>query len=219
MSKTLYLPIKLNSTIPPNVGIFIPQHFTPAAAVNIIVYFHGHIIDVCKTLPTPFSKKGIEYYWGTPFFKCLRDELDASQTDAILIAPTFVQKLGDGNAATYGNLNAKGKLDFLIDESLTKLKESKDLPAKAEAGKIILAGHSAGGLPMLRILEAKNSLKSNIAECWGFECLYWDTGGWQDWLADNSSKQFRHFRQPGAQSARIKTLKGHANFIDVADGK
>jgi hypothetical protein len=220
MSQSVYLPIKLNDTLRnKKVGVFISDHVDLAADINFIVYFHGHIISGCKTEEAPFLAKGIEYYWGTPFFKCLRDELDASTASAVLVAPTLDKKMSENRGeATYGNLDANGKFDFLIDETLTRLKGSQALPANARAGKIILAGHSAGGLPMLRILEATNSLKPNIAECWGFECLYWPTGGWKAWLDANPNKRFRHFRQPGEQSARINQLKGRANFIDVANG-
>jgi hypothetical protein len=219
MPKTVYLPIKLNDSLRNKVGVFISDDVNVTADINFIVYFHGHIIPKCKTEEGPFLAKGIEYYWDTPFFKCLRDELVASKANAVLVAPALHPKLGEKRGkASYGNLNANDKFDFLIDETLTRLKGSQALPANARAGKIILAGHSAGGLPMLRILEATNSLKPNIAECWGFECLYWPTEGWQAWLADNPNKQFRHFRKPGAQRDFIEELKGSANFIDVDDG-
>jgi hypothetical protein len=219
MPQTVYLPIKLNNILRNKVGVFISDHVNLTADINFVVYFHGHIISACETEAAPFLAKGIEYYWETPFFKCLRDELDASKANAMLVAPTLDSELSESaGEASYGNLNANGKLDFLIDETLTRLKSSQALPANARAGKIILAGHSAGGLPMLRILEATNSLKPNIAECWGFECLYWPTGGWKAWLAANPNKQFRHFRQAGVQSDHIEQLIGRANFIDVDDG-
>jgi hypothetical protein len=220
MPQTVYLPIKLNDTLRNNrVGVFISDHANLTADINFIVYFHGHIIPACETEKAPFLAKGIEYYWETPFFKCLRDELDASKANAVLVAPALDWKLSESRGeASYGNLDADGKFDFLIDETLRRLKSSQALPTNARAGKIILAGHSAGGLPMLRILEARNSLKPNIAECWGFECLYWPTEGWNAWLAANPNKRFRHFRQPGAQSDRIEQLEDRANFIDVDDG-
>lgn len=221
MSQTLYLPIKLNNTVLPKVGVFIPEHFTPTPAVNLIVYFHGNIEPFCKTEPEPFEDDGIEYYFGTPLFRCLRDELDASKASAILIAPTLSVKFGSVTPSwspRYGNLNEDGKFDFLINQTLTRLKESGALPASAQAGKIILSAHSAGGVVMKKILRASNALKANIAECWGFECLYWETGEWQAWLAADPNKRFRHFRQPGAQSDRIEELKDHDNFIDVANG-
>ena len=219
MPQSVYLPIELNDTLRNKVGVFLSDHVNLTADINFIVYFHGHIIPRCKTEEAPFVARGMEYYWQTPLFKCLRDELDASKANAVLVAPTLDKKLSESRGeASYGNLNANGKFDFLIDETLRRLRSNGTLPATARAGKIILAGHSAGGLPMLRILEATNSLKPNIAECWGFECLYWDVEGWQAWLADNPNKRFRHVRKAGAQRDYVEELKGHANFIDVDDG-
>jgi hypothetical protein len=219
MSQSLYLPIKLNNTLPKKTGVFIPEHFQPAAAVNMIVYFHGWIIADCETKEDPFLDKGMEYYWGTPYFKCLRDELDARKVNAILVAPTFALRIRRKPAASYGNLNAAGKLDFLIDETLSQLKASGALPATAQAGNVILSGHSAGGLPMLTILETTNALKPNIAECWGFECLYFGTGGWNTWLSANPNKRFRHFRRSGEQAEATEELEPRGNFIDVAEGE
>jgi hypothetical protein len=217
--QTLYLPIKLNDTIPRKIGVFIPKQFRPATSVDLIVYFHGHIIPDCKTNETPFLNKGMEYYWGTPFFLCLREELAASRANAILIAPTFVPIFGSSaNPSRFGNLDEAGKFDFLINQALTRLTESGVLPAAARAGKIILSGHSAGGLPMLRILETDNELKPSIAECWGFECLYFDTPGWSSWLSANPGKLFRHFRRPAVFEPPTTALKHFRNFFDVKNG-
>jgi hypothetical protein len=221
MPQTLYLPIKLNNTIPKKVGVFIPEHFQPATAINLIIYFHGLILPVCKTNETPFLSKGMEYYWGTPFFQCLRDELDASKANAILVAPTLLPRFGSSQpswAPKYGNLNEAGKLDFLVRQTMALLTVRGVLPAAAQVGQIILSGHSAGGLPMMKILQANNELQANIVECWGFECLYFKTGGWRKWLSANPNKLFRHFRQPAVFKDETNELKHLANFFDVASG-
>jgi hypothetical protein len=219
--QTFYFPIKLNNTVLPKVAAFIPDDFQPVAAINLIVYFHGHIIPACNPKPEKFKDKGIEYYLDTPFFKCLRDDLNASKANAMFIAPTLSTIFGSvqhGSGPLYGDLNKNGKFDFLINEVLKGLKGSKALPADAQAGQIILSGHSAGGAPMMTILSANNALKANIAECWGFECLYFGTDPWNSWLAANPSKQFKHFRRPGEQADAIKELKGRKNFGDIPHG-
>jgi hypothetical protein len=215
---TLYMQIKLNSTFTRKVGIFIPEHFQPTATVNLIIYFHGHIKGICQTEAKPFKTDGIEYYLDTPLFKCLREDLNASEANAILIAPTLSAIFGSNSPSRYGNLNEDGKFDFLINEVLTWLRGSKALPADAQAGKIILSGHSAGGAPMMKILSASNVLEANIAECWGFECLYFGTDTWNTWLSANPNKQFRHFRQPSEQRRPTNRLKGYKNFIDIPNG-
>jgi|RhiMetdeSRZDD1v2_1073273.scaffolds.fasta_scaffold181354_2 hypothetical protein len=219
--RTLYLPIRLNDTVPEQVGVFIPRSFQPTSTVDLIVYFHGHIIPACKTDAKEFLAKGMEYYWSTPLFRCLRDEVTASGARAILVAPMFVPIFASkkSSARDYGNLNEAGKLDFLIGETLAQLIKRGALPAGAQAARIILSGHSGGGLPMLKILETKNALKPNIAECWGFECLYFGTSGWKAWLSANPDKAFRHFRRPTQFDAPAAALKPLRNFFDVKDGR
>ncbi len=217
---TVYLPIQLNKTVPPQVGVFIPKSFQPTAAVDLIVYFHGHIIPDCKTDKRKFLAQGMEYYWNTPLFLCLREELVASGTNAILLAPTFIPIFAsDKNSPRdYGNLNEAGKFDFLVNETLAQLTKNGALPANAQARRVILSGHSGGGLPMQKILNTKNALKQNIVECWGFECLYFGTSDWNTWLKANPDKLFRHFRRPTRFGTPTKTLKPFQNFIDVNDG-
>jgi len=218
--KTIYLQIQLNKTVSPKVGIFIPSSFQPSARIDLIVYFHGHIIRDCKTYPSEFNKKGLEYYWNTPLFKCLREDLVASGKKAILIAPTFIPIFASKNNSPrdYGNLNEAEKFDFLVNETLTQLQKSGELPAGAQVRNIILSGHSGGGLPMQAILDTKNSLKKNVVECWGFECLYFGTSVWQRWLKANPNYSFLHFRRGTKFINPTATLKKYANFIDVKDG-
>jgi N-acetylmuramoyl-L-alanine amidase len=219
--KTLYLPIKLNQVIPPKVGVFIPAGFQTSPAVDIIVYFHGHIIPDCKTDASKFESKGIEYYWDTPLFACLREDLASSGRNAILIAPTFKPFFGGKvHPSSYsGDLDVDGKFDLLINECLKHLKKANQLPNDARPRNIVLAGHSAGGRPMQAILVAKNALKQNIVECWGFECLYFGTGGWAKWLGSNDKKKFIHYRRESKFQGVMDALKKHSNFQDIHDGK
>jgi hypothetical protein len=116
------------------------------------------------------------------------------------------------------SVRAECALDFLIGRTLVQLSERGLLSTTTRAGRIVLSGHSAGGLPMLKILEADNKLAPNIAECWGFECLYFGTAGWTSWLSAHPGKRFRHFRRPNEFMAASTALKGHENFADVRNG-
>ncbi len=227
LGKTLYLPIQLSKRILPKVGVFIPQGFQPAtaiknsrtfSAIDIIVYLHGHIYPCDNKGVGKFDKGGIEYYWNTPDFTFLREEMALSGRNALLVAPTFTNKL-NRSAASFGNLDADNKFDFLISECLAHLKTGNHIPKDAEAHNIILAGHSAGGLPMQSILWAINSAGKNVVECWGFECLYYGTDVWWSWLNFSPDKKFIHYRQKKAFASQSEKLKKHDNFRDVNDGK
>lgn len=217
LGKTLYLPIHLNKTVPPKVGVFIPSSLKLAAPFNIIVYFHGHMIPQCEKFLEKFKQDGIEHYWNTPLFKGLREELTASGQQAILIAPTLLPFLAQSQHG-YGDLYQDGKFDYLINEILKNLKEKGALPAGAQVRNIILSGHSGGGLPMQKILGARNTLNEKIIECWGFESLYFGTLDWERWLKADRNHHFYHFRRRTFKEDETKILKNHPNFTDVNDG-
>ena len=219
VGKTLYLPIQLNKTVLPKVGVFLPASFQPSVAPDIIVYLHGHIIPDCQTEPVKFNKDGIEYYWNTPLFLCLRDELALSGRNAILIAPTFKPIFAaKGSPSSYfGDLDLDGKFDFLINECLGYLKKAKLLPDNAQPRHLILTGHSGGGLAMQAIVSAQNMLLQNIAECWGFECLYFGWREWWCWLTQNPPKKFLHFRRKSKFQEQTKKLAIRKNFTDVPE--
>ena|GEM_PF-2177459 len=216
--KSIYLPIKLNNTVLPKVGVFIPSSFRPTTSVDLIVYFHGHMIPACEKNPKKFDEAGMEHYWNTPLFKNLREELAASGKQAVLIAPTLAPFLARSSAG-YGNLNQSGKFDQLITETISHLEAKGILPAGAKAQNIILSGHSGGGLPMLELLSAKNNLRENIKECWGFECLYFGTDGWARWLKSDPQHYFIHFRQPSYKKEQTAILNKYQNFKDVPTAK
>jgi len=216
--KTVYLPIQLSKKVLPKVGVFIPNNLQSFSAINIIVFFHGHIYPCDKKGVDKFDKGGIEYYWNTSGFKFLREELAASGRKALLIAPTFTNKL-NREAATYGNLNANNKFDFLINECFSRLKKDNLISNSAKPQNIILAGHSGGGLPMQAILWAKNSLGQNIVECWGFESLYFGTDIWWSWLNFKPDNNFIHYRRQSQFVNQTELLRKHYNFQDVKDGK
>jgi len=221
LGKTLYLPIALSSDVIPRVGVFIPRGYQKSRAdVDIIVYLHGNIISACKTDPGAFTKTGIEYYWNTPLFLCLRQELAHSGSAALLVAPTLSTSFGskDHPPSRFGNLHQDGRLDFLISETLGALKQAGELSSDARPRELVLAAHSAGGRPMQNIVAAGNKLQPNITQCWGFECLYFGTSTWVKWLSANPGKRFIHYRRPSKFVARTKDLEGYRNFTDVKDG-
>jgi hypothetical protein len=153
----------------------------------------------------------------------LREDLVASGQNAILVAPTFRPIFASRNNSPrdYGSLNEAGRFDILVNDTLTQLQKRGELPVNTQVRNIILSGHSGGGLPMQAILKARNAMKKNIAECWGFECLYFGTSVWESWLKANPNCHFHHFRRETKFIAPTKALNKYANsgqFVDVKDG-
>jgi hypothetical protein len=214
---THYLPIALSKHTHRRVGAFVPSAARYADVVDVIVYFHGHAIAACRTDTAKFRKHGMQYYWNTPLFTCLRADLEKSGRRAVLLAPAMHAFVGGQvGAAGYGHLGDAGRFDEFVNKALTLLKDKGSLPRGATIGNVVLAGHSGGGQPMQAVMAAKNTLKTRIRAAWGFETLYFGTSAITTWLQSDAALRYRHYRRAGWKAARVKALKANQNFEDTA---
>ena len=202
LNSTLYVDINLGCTTSspkappvcprPMTGIFIPENYSATDSVDLILYLQGHHRDNVIRGKAPGrgyfpSNLTINQYWNRtayPFFG-LREELNASGKNVILVAPTL------GPRSQAGTLVQPGGFDAYLDQILASLSaygphQGRQTP---RVGKIILACHSGGGLPMRQIALSKEKYAANIRECWGFDCTYngGDDSGWARWAATNPS--------------------------------
>ncbi|HSF51034.1 MAG TPA: M15 family metallopeptidase [Nitrososphaeraceae archaeon] len=143
-----------------STGIYVPSSFICSTKANIIVYLHGYKFGY------PGENSTIHDYWDKKQFPlfAFREELLKSQKNAILVAPTLGSKSQAGRLIDAQD----GGLDWYLGYVLELLQ--KQGIAK-EIGEVVLACHSGGGSPMLR-LATINSNKFMLRECWGFDSLY-----------------------------------------------
>jgi hypothetical protein len=178
----------------PMTGIFIPENYSATDNVDLILYLQGHHTHNIVKGKAPVrgyypSNLTINQYWNKaayPFF-ALREGVNASGKNAILVAPTL------GPRSQTGNLVKPGGFDAYLDQVMAALSayspyKGRQLP---RVGHIILACHSGGGLPMRQIALSKEKYAANIRECWGFDCTYngGDDTGWARWAKTNSSRR------------------------------
>lgn len=200
---TLYVDINLGCTKSapkaapvcpiPMTGIFIPQNYLPTDSVDLILFLQGyHTHNVIKRkAPSPGyfpSNLTINQYWNRtayPFF-ALREEVNASAKNVILVAPTL------GPRSQAGSLIKPGGFDAYLDQVMAALSaygpyRKRQSPS---VGQIILACHSGGGLPMRQIALSKEKYAANIRECWGFDCTYNrdDDNDWATWAKTDPSR-------------------------------
>lgn len=214
---TLYIHYPLGSEGPaqPMTGIFIPANYRPSPEVNLIVYLHG-LKDRCGGSG---SKMSIDQYWGprSEYFK-LREGLNATRKNAILVAPTLGLR-----RPFAGKLTRPGELDAYLNQIMAALKRygpSQMAERARKVGNIILACHSAGGGPMRDLALARNQYAAQIRECWGFDCLYGgkrDVEGWWNWARSNpNSKLYVHFLNSTAKTSKaLRALQGKVPNVKV----
>ena len=157
-------------------GVFIPTYFKQSDKVDVVVYMHG------LYKPHGDDQNGMSVYWND--YANIRAFFHSSNRNAILIAPTLSSNPQTENIFKNG-------FDNFMYACLEELKAKNYLSPNAVLNQIILAGHSAGGSPISKILNSSSRVAQNIVECWGFDCHYgYDFSGW---LKHNPTKTFYHY--------------------------
>jgi hypothetical protein len=198
--------------VEPMTGIFIPQSYVPQKEVDIVLYLHGH------KGAYPGNSATIDDYWNGsrfPFF-ALREEVNGSGKNILFVAPTL------GPLSQAGNLTSGKGFDNYLAKVLAALRKhflTKNPQQEIEKiGKIILAAHSGGGSPMLRIAELQGSSNtSKIAECWGFDSVYGNVEKrWVDWAASHrNARLFIYYYNTASRSLTLEKLSKERNLQNV----
>lgn len=193
--------------IRPMTGIFIPENYFPQKEIDLILYLHGHKTGI------PGSDALIAEYWDGqkyPVF-ALREEINASRKNVILVAPTLALK------SEAGDLVRRSGLDSYLTEVLEALAIYGPYKGHSPTiGNLILAAHSGGGIHMRKLATSGNQAAAKIRECWGFDSLYnsSDVEPWRLWAKAYPATRFlySYYRHglPRTNSENLhKDLHGH----------
>jgi hypothetical protein len=170
-------------------GIFVPLGYKAGPEVDLIFYFHGHKIPSGMGATDTISK-----YWSRPLPYLLREGLNDSNKNAILVAPTL------GALSQPGRLIEPGNFDLFVDHVLRLLVEKgpyKGAGSPPRVGNIILSCHSGGGVAMRTLVGMTHRYSDKIRECWGFDCLYGDIrvpNAWRTWARSHpAAKLYVYF--------------------------
>jgi peptidoglycan hydrolase-like protein with peptidoglycan-binding domain len=196
-SSTLYLDLALGRESParPMTGIFIPENYVLQPQVDLLLYLHGHkTTSVCG----PGDSISIDRYWRSSYWP-LREEINKSRKNIILVAPTL------GPKSEPGHLTDARRFEAYLDQVMASLIEYGPYRRTGQSpmiGKIILACHSGGGLHMRKLAMASQRYSSHIRECWGFDCLYNsdDPDHWEQWARSRpDARLFVYFQNSTAR--------------------
>lgn len=162
---TYYFPIPVMPSGNNATGVFFPSGFAFPNKINVILYFHGHKAGEFSTIN--------EYWNGNLHNIRLREDINATGKQAVLIAPTLGAKPGSGLNSDMGIFrNAGAADDFLaevvkwIGKYVPQYVAKKQVP---EIGNLVLAGHSgAGGI----LSQQVKTMSTPICEVWGFDTMY-----------------------------------------------
>jgi hypothetical protein len=146
-------------------GVFFPEKYQPSDKLKVLLYLHGH------------DQPPIDQHWVSqpkkkpPEVYLLREELNASKKNLVLVAPTLGPTSGAGLLVTSG-------VNWFLKEVLNRLKANA--PPELKIGEttavtdVYVMAHSGGGVPMLALADAipTDGAGNLIREFWGFDCLY-----------------------------------------------
>jgi hypothetical protein len=134
------------------VAIAIPKHFNPGNKIQFIVLFHGHLNQVdLFMLDSDLAKVVCE-----------------SGCNAILVAPEVAKNVADSGG---GKMEKPGGFARMMYELMANLKQDKQIPGKAQIGKIIVGGFSGGYRPTAFVLHC-GKMNDHIQEVWLLDAAY-----------------------------------------------
>jgi hypothetical protein len=203
---TLYVDIKVGNESPakPMTGIFIPQDYTPQQEIDLLIYLHGHRKkSLGKGNWRWYKDISIDEYWTPkhfPYFP-LREELNKSGKSFILVVPTLHYKSYPGSLASVGGFDKYVKQVIAALSIYGPYKGTKEMP---KVGRIVLAAHSAGGGPMLKLAHQAGAMSAKVQECWGFDCLY---------SGRNKETGMKYYTQPDSWLKWVETDRKRKLFV------
>jgi len=200
---TLYINLdlgitdRLGGTAPTTTGIFIPDGYVPGAAADVILFLHGFKGQAHRRM-------AIDQYWNAQQFpfRALREGINDSRRNVLLVAPTL------GARSEAGGLETSGGLDAFLTQVLAAVSTygpPRQAGQPARLGQLILACHSGGGKPMRRIAGSRDQSASQIREAWGFDCTYnhGDDSFWSGWARTHPNGRVYIYYIANSQTAPL----------------
>lgn len=224
---TLYVNIRLGGEdgATPMTGIYIPEGYRLQRQVDILLYLHGYK----RVPPQPYKTWSIDWYWQIFPPGAFREGLEKSKKNVVLVAPTL------GKISQAGWLKDPGGLDRYLDAVMAALRAYGPYRGQnPEVGKIILACHSGGGVPMRLIAGGGMSMAKSgwtsqrytplIRECWGFDCTYGrrdhiDSTDWGIWAQKSPDTHlYIYYIEDSPTAPEARKLRGKANVTVISSG-
>ena len=214
---TYYFPIPLGGSTPsqPVTGVFLPNGFS-YGNVDVILFFHGNRRGA--KMSTGWFFDTIFKYWGGNFPEgeppvLFRENLiKSTKHSVLLIAPTLGLYPGSSyttDASSDYGIFGQQAVDApggFLEQVVAKLAENEPKAKGMKVGKIILAGHSGGGDPVLRQIELMQ--RTTIYEVWAFEAVYVNTDLWVNAIASNTDTKFYFHFATTAQRDLAREIEG-----------
>jgi hypothetical protein len=183
------------------VLVYVPPHYRlpESGVVDVVAHFHGHRYTAER------ATNG----------HVLREQLDDSQKNAILVVPQLAVLSPDSSA---GQLERDGGLSHLLKEVVRELRRQRigeivgeaSLVGARKLGTVCVSAHSGGYNAAAHCLERGGI---EVSECWLFDSLYGRVGVFRDWML--SGKHTRKRRKIVSFYAGGEVKKNSLELVDA----
>ena len=172
-----------------SVLIIVPAGLKANKQVDLVFWFHGwrNTIDSAAN-----------------YFELVKQFI-ASGRNAVLVIPETAKNSPDSYG---GKLEKKDIFKNLVGDVIDKLKKEKLIGKKADAGNIVLAGHSGAFRVMAHILQ--NGVME-VKQVLLFDGLYSQVDKYTAWIQANDTHRFLHIytnRGGGTDEVSVQMMKG-----------
>jgi hypothetical protein len=193
---TLFVKIDLGlADRAPDTAIYIPDGFSKVSDVDIVLYLHG--------IQQPDGVKSISQYL-TKDYGQLRQRLNASGRNVILVAPTL------GAKSEPGSLTAHGGLDSFLGQALAAIRAhaGEGWPDALSLRSLIISCHSAAGVDERELAGGSGKALASLRDSWGYESLYHDVDVpfWSGWARDHNNGRLPLFYRPNNSHDNAKMV-------------
>lgn len=228
-SMTLYLEIAAVTTGgAPMLGVYVPRVMNNADPVNVILYIHGNKVVQNGLGGRVWQRDwAIDKIWSHFTFP-IREQLNASGQQYVLVAPTLGPVDEAGQMKTHPDIvldQAMVGLEWYGPTAAARVQKSPrdpDYPentGRPRVGDVILAGHSGAGPVMLSIASSLKKYKSNLKEVWGFDTMYLQHEcDWTQLAAHSGAKMYFYYNDTASRSRTVAGLTTRLDNVYVMRG-
>jgi hypothetical protein len=194
---------------------FVPTGVGLAEMAPMVVYFHGKSFEDANSLETYLaSERGI---WDIR--PVLRDE------KVLLVMPWGGPLSQRGFASFFGAAALTELIQTAMRVAVVNGGAKRELAEVPWPSSLVLAGHSGGGLALLRAANAKTPYSRLLTDVWALDCMYWQEGkDWVKWCNENPDRTLHvrvadKDRKPRTEAkAMLKTRPKNADIQIVGVG-
>jgi len=158
-----------------SVLLVVPAGLHTGKTVDLVIWFHGWHNSIDSAL---------EFYG-------LARQFAASGRNALLVLPEAAKNAADSYG---GKMRQEGMFKLLVADVVAELRRKKIIPSDAQAGHIVLAGHSGAYSVMTDILEHG---RQAVDEVFLFDALYGRLNTFTRWAEDGSHHFVHWFTNTG----------------------